>query len=195
MTDIGDYVQRLIDAGCDPKIAAVVVSEVYIAGRNSADICGQSADISAQRRREYDRNRKRELRSKVENPRISAESADRLSLIEVSKKEREVKERKSRKTQIPPDWTPSISHMQLAAELNVPLADAETVFREDCAANGRLYADHNAAFSGYIRRYHKFNGARQNGHKPTLAERAFDLARQVREREIELNPVSEADIF
>lgn len=196
MTPITDMVRALFAAGCSQEQILIAIE-----GAERARPVDIPVDRVAQRRREYDRERKRKSR-KTDNvsggiPPDSADSGGQALILEESKIKKESKKvSKSRKTQIPPDWQPTVAHLQLGTELNVPIVAAEEGFRDYCAANGKLYADHNAAFCNYIRNYHRFNGARHNGtHRPTLAERAIDLARQARERELEFNYVSEADLF
>lgn len=183
---IGDLVKRLIAAGCEAAEAAATIAEAFAAGAKSADVRGQSADETAQRRREYDRNRKREERSRPRtsggNPRTSAESADAPLYIYKNKKDKKVS--KSPVQQLSADWAPPERAFEIAKDLGLSVREIEPRFRDYLASSGKRYADYDAAFCNFIRNTPKFNGG-PNGHaRPNnLAQRAFDLADQIRERE------------
>ena len=57
--DIGDMVAELIEAGCAPDVAASVVARAFVAGVNSTGIPRNPVDEVAEKRRAYDRARKR----------------------------------------------------------------------------------------------------------------------------------------
>lgn len=59
MSDIGTMVAELIDAGCAPKVAAAVVARAFVAGVSSSEFRGIPPDSAAEKRRAYDRERKR----------------------------------------------------------------------------------------------------------------------------------------
>jgi hypothetical protein len=59
MMDIGDMVAELIEAGCAPDVAASVVARAFVAGVNSTGIPRNPVDEVAEKRRAYDRARKR----------------------------------------------------------------------------------------------------------------------------------------
>jgi hypothetical protein len=103
-------------------VAAEVVTEAFAAGtvhRNSADI---PVDITTEKRRSYDRERKRKLRgippTSTGNPPTSADNEKTLLL---TKKESKLKEsKKERATRCPPDWAPSESDLSFALSKGLP---------------------------------------------------------------------------
>lgn len=97
---IAALVNRLIAAGVAPDVAAVTVAEAYAAGVNSGGI---PVDAAAERRRAYDRERKRKSGG---NPRKSAGIPETTISIEESKKEK--KDRRG--STLPPEWAPNESH-------------------------------------------------------------------------------------
>lgn len=125
MSDVGGMVDNLIAAGCEPGVAARIVAEAFTAGVLSAPVRRQSADESADRRREKDAARKREQRAlakmSADNPQTSAESADcpkqALSLLEDNKKE---KKERARKHPCPPTWEPNEKHFTWAEQEHIP---------------------------------------------------------------------------
>ena len=62
MSDIGTMVSELISAGCIPEVAARVVAQAIIFGVSSGGHRVDAPDASAERRRAWDRQRKREQR-------------------------------------------------------------------------------------------------------------------------------------
>lgn len=84
---------------------------------------------------------------------------------------------------LPDDWRPNDAHAALCQELGVPLYQVEEVFRDSCAAKGRMYVDHDAGFRTYIRNFNKFNGA-AGTHRERKAE-AWDDARAALRQSIE----------
>lgn len=104
---IGELVAKLIASGTPPEVAAQVVAEAFAAGaqlaipRNSGGI---PVDETAEKRRAYDRNRKRNSGGiPVETGGIPPEPPKvPLSNSEDIKK----RERQNRGTRITPDWTP-----------------------------------------------------------------------------------------
>lgn len=59
MSGTDEWIERLIAAGCMPKVAASVVTEVFVAGVQSAVI-----DKAAEKRREWDREYRRKRNAK-----------------------------------------------------------------------------------------------------------------------------------
>jgi hypothetical protein len=122
-------------------------------------------------------NRIRQRNHRVRNAshcdtRDSCDTRDDTLTKEVSKKEATNEERKESKKvriarlhAIPEDWRPNDHHAALCSTLHVPLGEVEAVFRDSCAATGKLYANHDFAFNNYIRNFNKFNGG--NGHERT----------------------------
>lgn len=149
MTAIGDMVNALIAAGTPPDIAAVVVAEAFAAGV----VCGQSADkvdVSAERRREKDRERKAAVR------RQSAESADspQMSASALTLKKDIVKKVSKRKP-LSADWAPSEVHFEKAAAMHIPRSAVEAKaedMRIWAGSSGAVKADWDLTFHGFLRR-------------------------------------------
>lgn len=77
---------------------------------------------------------------------------------------------------LPDDWKPTQAHAELAGELGINLATEAIRFRTDCEAKGRTYANHDAAFSNWLRSpYQKQNaGAGKAAAQPARAIRSLD---------------------
>jgi len=92
------------------------------------------------------------------------------------------------KHQIPDDWQPSAAHREEAARLGVSCDTEAQKFRDWCQANGRGFADFEAAFRNWLRRAKDF-GAKPGPGAPARGEsRAdFQLRRQLeRVKQLEL---------
>jgi hypothetical protein len=191
---IGELVQRLIDAGTPPLVAAVVVSEAFAAGAMSRTVGGLSADETTVRRREYDRERqrlKRELaRMSADNTRMSAESADAsynnnsFSQEKDSiKEEKKVRARKKKSADfLPTDWQPNENHFAAADRLKIPhpavLEKAEDL-RLWAAGNGIARADWDATFHTFLRRdAERLRGSSDEKSVHAAAHRLVERMRQ-----------------
>lgn len=120
MSNIGAMVDELIGGGCDPKVAARVAVELFAAGVLSTGSPRTSADSAAEKRRAYDRERRRREREcPPDIHRTSAESADSTLSLKEFKFKKEKKERE-RGTRCPPDWRPSAEDQSYAAEQGMP---------------------------------------------------------------------------
>lgn len=149
---IAELVSRLIASGTPPELAAQVVAEAYGAGA----VCGMSADkadVSAERRREKDRERKREIR------RHSAESADIPQMSETAltpkKNIKEDKKVRARKGPLSADWKPKPSHYEAAEKLFIPVAAVEAKaedLRIWAGSTGTQKLDWDLTFHGFLRR-------------------------------------------
>lgn len=67
---------------------------------------------------------------------------------------------KSRKRQIDASWHPSASHRALAAKHGVDCDEEAAAFRDYCLANDKRYANHDAAFSNWLRNADKYSASR-----------------------------------
>jgi hypothetical protein len=148
--NIGEMVERLVKAGCDPVAAASVVAEVFTAGVLSAEFRGQNADETAERRRAKDRDRKRLLRG---NPQTSAE----VGGIPQKALTLKIKDKKVRAAKHPlsADFQPKDSHFDAAAKLGCGrqyVLDKCEDMRIWAASSGALKADWDATLHGFIRR-------------------------------------------
>lgn len=101
MTDVSAMVAELIAAGCAPEVAAKVVASAFVAGVSSATFRGIPVDESAEKRRAYDRERKR---LSAEFRRKSTESAE-IPISPLSKDKEEKKER-GRGSRLSAEWVP-----------------------------------------------------------------------------------------
>jgi hypothetical protein len=150
MTPIGDMVRTLIAAGASPDVAAVVVAEAYAAGVAQGTLSADKVDISADRRRAKDRERKREIR------RHSAESADipQMSASALTLK-KDIVKKVSKRRPLSADWAPSEVHFQKAAEMNIPRSAVEAKaedMRIWAGSSGAVKADWDLTFHGFLRR-------------------------------------------
>jgi hypothetical protein len=148
MSPIAGMVRALIDAGTPPDVAATIVAEAYVAGRNSTGI---PVDEMAEKRRAYDRERKRKSTG------IPPDSTGTPQEALILTKDNNKKEKKVRavRHQIPPEWKPSEVHFLKAAELNIPRAAVEAKaedMRLWALGKGELKADWDATFHGFLRR-------------------------------------------
>jgi hypothetical protein len=98
LSDVGAMVAELIAAGCAPEVAAKVVARAYVAGVSSAEFRGIPPDSAAEKRRAYDRERKR--KSTGIPPESTGIPNSPLSSSNLKK------ERKGRGSRIPPEWKP-----------------------------------------------------------------------------------------
>jgi hypothetical protein len=78
-----------------------------------------------------------------------------LAIKKESKKERVLKKRDA---PLPDNWVPPSRAFPLAESLGVSVAAVESRFRDYLKANGKLYADYDAAFCNFIRNTPKFGG-------------------------------------
>jgi hypothetical protein len=109
MSPIAGMVRTLIDAGTPPDVAATIVAEAYVAGRNSTGI---PVDEMAEKRRAYDRERKRKSTG------IPPDSTGTPQEALILTKDNNKKEKKVRtaKHPLPPDWQPSEDHFAYGAK-------------------------------------------------------------------------------
>lgn len=108
MSDIASMVAELIAAGCAPDVAAKVVASAFVAGATSVNSTGLPVDTAAEKRREYDRNRKREKRNSTGHPPDSTGVPNSPLSSSINRKRGE---------RLPPDWTPDESLRAFAKEL------------------------------------------------------------------------------
>ena len=155
MSDIGDMVAELINSGCAPEVAAAVVARAFVAGATSTGIPRIPVDETAEKRRAYDRERKRKSTG------IPPESAETpVSPIEDTKiknSKRQNSDRPSRGTRIDPDWSPSVSERDFAFREGLSGAEIDREaarFRDywkGRAGSGGVKLDWPATWQNWIR--------------------------------------------
>lgn len=91
-------VAELIEAGCAPEVAAAVVARAFVHGVSSAEFRGIPVDKTAEKRRAYDRERKRKSTG------IPPETTGITKAPSISLDNK--KEKKDRGSQIPEGWKP-----------------------------------------------------------------------------------------
>jgi hypothetical protein len=155
---IADLVARLIASGTPPDVAAMVVAEAFAAGV-SASIPRNSADVSADNRREKDRIRKQIARG---NPRKSADVHGNPQMSEnasLSKKESNQEESKkergvTRASQLPDGWLPDEHVWQATVSaIGLDRCNSEfTKFKNHAADKGRVSKNWNSAWRNWVDR-------------------------------------------
>jgi hypothetical protein len=108
MSDVGTMVAELIAAGCAPEVAAKVVASAFVAGAASANFRGIPVDEVAEKRRAYDRERKRNERKSTGHPPESTGCPNPPLSTSNNKKRGE---------RLPPDWTPNGDDRTFAKQL------------------------------------------------------------------------------
>jgi hypothetical protein len=172
MTPIADMVEAMLAKGVPAETIVLAVRAAELSIRHSTGI---PVDAAAEKRRAWDRQRKRNKPSVPpefhRNPPESAENAIYLSTKKDSEEETK-KERAKRKVgaPIPPDWKPNEQHAQEAIALGRDLQ-----WMQEQATDLRLWGkanehrsvarklDWNATFSGWMRRAAKQS---QRGGQP-----------------------------
>jgi hypothetical protein len=189
-TVIAGLVSQLIAAGVAPELAATVVTEAFVAGATSTGIPRTSAH---EKRKEYDRERKRKERMSTGIPPDSTGHAD-TALTLSSLKDNSIKKEKkvrARKSELSTDWAPSDNHFSSAEKLGIPRAavlnKAEDM-RLWAKSTGAVKVDWDATFHGFLRRdAHKLTGATYakppNGLAGALARLRDDIAADERSQE------------
>ena len=163
MTSVAELISRLVAAGAPPEIAAIVVTEAFVAGVSCGKSGGIPVDAAAERRRIYDRDRKRESRRKsadsggipVESPRTSKSGLLLTSLSKEEEGSKESKKVRARKHQLPVDWWPNDKHFEAAERLHIPHAavfEKAEDMRLWARGSGAVKADWDATFHGFLRR-------------------------------------------
>lgn len=177
-TPIADMVAEMLACG----IAADIIVMAVKAAEQAASLRGNSGgipvDAAAEKRRAYDRDRKRAKVNSggipVETPRNSDPALNLTSPSQKTDQEKEVKKVRARKHPLPPEWQPSEVHFEAASKLKIPrggvLEKAEDM-RLWAAANGTLKLNWDATFHGFLRRdASKFSAnGKQNGQSVVAA--------------------------
>lgn len=109
MNDVGAMVAELMAAGCAPEVAAKVVASAFVAGAISANSTGIPVDKTAEKRRAYDRERKRNSTG------IPPDSTG-IPNLPLSNNLENKKER-GRGSRLPPEWKPDETDRTFAKNL------------------------------------------------------------------------------
>jgi hypothetical protein len=147
---IAGLVSQLIAAGVAPELAATVVTEAFVAGATSTGIPRTSAH---EKRKEYDRERKRKERMSTGIPPDSTGHAD--TALTLKKDNNKIKKVRVAKHLCPPDWKPKSAHYDAAEKLHIPRsavdAKAEDM-RIWAGSTGAMKVDWDLTFHGFLRR-------------------------------------------
>jgi hypothetical protein len=205
---IAELIRRLTIAGASAEIIAVAVTVVRDDQRDASRSSRQQqrdakskAAIRSKRYRAKLKTKKRDARDVTQRdgaaltyllPSVATSSEFQQKKEEIGEGRAVRKSRAQPKgVPMPNDWHPKPAHVELCRQQHVPLPEIEATFRDTTGAKGAVYADWDRGFNTYIRNYHKFNGSSSNGsgqQRPgpqKLANRAFELAEQIRQREFE----------
>jgi hypothetical protein len=172
LTPIAAMVVEMIARGVDPEVIAIAVSAAEQAVAMS--MCPQnSADISADKRRERDRLRKRAVRgipqTSAEIPRNSADTENAPLSIERKKEEKEERKRETtRGARLPVGWTPTPQDLAVADELLGEQKSRSELekFRAQQPGQRGIKLDWNAAWRNWARRAAEYSVPRNSAHKP-----------------------------
>jgi hypothetical protein len=144
MTPIADMVASLLEQGATPEIIVLAVRGAELSARNSGGI---PVDAAAEKRRAWDRERKKKSGG------IPVESGGIPESALTPKKDNNKKV--SKRKPIPPEWKPSEVHFQKAAEMNIPRSAVEAKaedMRIWAGSSGAVKADWDLTFHGFLRR-------------------------------------------
>lgn len=172
MSDVGEMVADLIEAGCSPEVAAEVVARAFAAGISASGFRGIPVDSATEKRRAYDRERKR----KSAEIRRNSTGVPDVSLSIEKKEERKKEKRESAKaSQLPSGWRPSPETWAEAVMLLGSEERAELElkkFTNHASEKGRLAKNWNSAWANWAIKaveYGGRNGHVTNGHRTTAA--------------------------
>jgi len=143
--DIGGMVAELIEAGCAPDVAASVVASAFVAGVNSTGIPRNPVDRVAEKRRAYDRERKR---NSTGIPPESTGIPETPSIVLDNKK----KEKKDRGSQLAEAWRPDEVRWTAACrKLGNDGAERElSKFTSHHRAKGTVFKNWNFAWDKWL---------------------------------------------
>ena len=174
MSDIGAMVELLIAAGTPPALAAQVVAQAFAAGAASGNFRGIPVDEAAEKRRAYDRERKRKSAEFHRTSTGTPQNSENASLSKESKKEefkeeRETPKRNFRGTRLPEGWSPDTDDWNEADRAlgaigaRNELAKFRDHWKQQPGSKG-VKLDWNAAWRNWIRRAAEYRGG-TNGNR------------------------------
>ena len=138
-------VAELIEAGCAPDVAASVVARAFVAGVNSTGIPRNPVDKVAEKRRAYDRERKRNSTG------IPPESTGDLETPSIALDNKK-KEKKDRGSQLAEGWKPDEVRWTAACrKLGTEGAERElSKFTSHHRAKGTIFKNWNFAWDKWL---------------------------------------------
>jgi hypothetical protein len=187
MADITTMVEELIAAGCPVDAATRAIAKAYLAGVEAAAFRGNSGGIPvdevAEKRRAYDRARKRNSGGIPPESTGTPRNSQSASLSKEEKKEESKEEREppslpkapraKARSRIPSDWSLSEEDIGYASDrgFGVPQIDVMLErFRNHHAGKGSVMADWSAAWRTWVGNEIKFNPpARGHPARPLTA--------------------------
>lgn len=187
MSAIAELVTLLLSTGIPPETLSAAIDLAQRHGVEQVEIHRNSTGIppetAAEKRKAWDRDRKRKIAETKKPPLIlTSSSTESKKLTEVeSKKERRAREKK-RLGPLPEGWQPPDIAYALASECGTTVPYVEAIFRDYLKSSGKLYADHDAAFCNFVRNQRKFNGQNGKDHgqaKRGIIQAADDLCRKI----------------
>lgn len=173
-------VAELIQAGCAPEVAAAVVARAFASGLLSGGRPVDAVDATAEKRRAFDRERKRLQRAtstghpveihptppeSVEVP-LSKDNITTISSLERGAPEKPV--HRTRGTRLPDDWEPTGPDFAVAAQLLTEAGARAEVekfrdhWKQQAGAKG-VKLDWNAAWRNWFRRAAEYRGSKNGG--------------------------------
>lgn len=176
LSDVGQMVADLINAGCSPGIAAEVVARAFAAGVSESCFRGNPVDSTAEKRRAYDRDRKRKSAEILRN---STGVPDATLSKEESKKKENKKEREvTRASQLPEGWLPDEQVWKAAVDrIGLDRCNAEfTKFKNHAADKGRVSKNWNAAWRNWVDRAIDYGARNGTGTNVARADTAAGRA-------------------
>jgi hypothetical protein len=164
MSEVSALVARLIASGITPELAAVVVTEAFLAGATSVTSGGIPVDRVTEKRRAGDRARKAEKRNSARlstgNPPNNETALSSSSLTE-SESPKEVKKERANSNRghtLPPDFKPSADHYNFATTEGIgydlvdrKCAELHLWARANAHSPKARKADWNSAFMSWLR--------------------------------------------
>lgn len=161
-TPIANMVGEMIARGVPAEVIILAIRTAERAGR-STGIPQNSADVSAERRRARDRERKRlSAEFRRNSAEIPQNSNSPLILTSLDSKKEEKKESisKTRSTKfrgipLPADWHPNPKHLEAATKLGFTekaVLDKAEDMRIWAGSGGKLKVDWDLTFHGFLRR-------------------------------------------
>jgi hypothetical protein len=192
-TPIADMVRRMLEKGVAHEAIIMAIEGAELA-RVSADVHrtkpDTNADTAADRRRAYDRERKRNVRgsplASTGHPRMSANSP-------LSQEEREEKKESKRGTRLPDKWTPPVADWVLARDLigdtrtRAELAKFTDHWKQQPGQRG-VKLDWSATWRNWIRRAAEYGNGKTSPNRPGSLVGSIQRELADLEREDETDP-------